>query len=142
MECDFPQDFVFVGIDGSILCQDEEKSEHPSLENALKINETYKNTLFKLKDQLENLLHINRTNQQNLEKEMRSLNTLASPFTSLEDESDNCFQFCGIPYFKDAQLNCPPRNEDAVSIEKLGLSQNCSLHPSHKTSIKFLKINK
>ena len=144
MECDFPQDFVFVGIDGSILCQDEEKSEPPSLENALKVNLAYKNTLFKLKDQLENLLYINRTNQQNLEKEIRNLNSLASPFTSLEDESDNCLPFCGIPYFKDAQLNCPPRNEDVVSIEKLRLSQNlnCSLHPNHKTSIKLLKINK
>jgi hypothetical protein len=143
MESDFPEDFIFVGIDGSVLCQ-EKISEHPSLESALKVNEAYKNTLLKLKDQLENLLYINQSSQKVLEKEINNLTAaecdnhfLTSPFSSLEEKSDNCLQFCGIPYFKDGQLNCPPQNSDAISIEKLGLTNfiNCSLHPNHRTSI-------
>ena len=113
----------------------------PCLENALALNLAYQAFIEETLQQFSVLLDVNLEKQRNLQN---TINQLSSKPGRKSIEKDNNrakkihFSIFGAPYFKDAEYNSPPKNDDAQLAEDLGF-RNLALICSQKPC-KFCKV--
>lgn len=94
----------------------------PSLENALVLNKAYQTVLLELLQKLEVLKVVNQNRQKTIAAEIEELENAIVLYkkSSHERKKKIPFTFFGIPYFKDNNFSCPPKNEDTLLAEKIG----------------------
>lgn len=102
-----------------------------SLENALCLNQAYQSTLLELSQQLDVLRLVNQQKQKSLAEEIEALTALANEKQEKQKKKKISFSFFGMPYFKDAEYNCAPKNEDTLLAESIGF-RNVALVSSFK----------
>lgn len=98
----------------------------PSLENALCLNKAYQAMLIDLSQQLEVLLIINQQKLKTVREEIDILVNQTNKKADKPRRKKLVFSFFGMPYFKDLEYNCAPKNEDALLAESIGF-RNISL---------------
>ncbi len=92
----------------------------PSLENALCLNKAYQSMLVELSQQLDVLRIVNQRKQKALQEEIEMLTVEANKKPEKHKKRKVTFSFFGMPYFKDAEYNCAPKNEDTLLADTIG----------------------
>lgn len=117
--------------DGLVIDQLE-----PSLDNALCLNKAYQSMLMELSQQLDVLRIVNRQKQKDVLEEIEALTAQTNKKTEKTKRTKINISFFGMPYFKDWEYSCAPKNEDAQLAENIGF-RNISLINTFKPC-KFL----